>query len=246
MGNRVRIAPRRVAGVAPALLAVVAASGLAGCASSPGEESPPPQYPTTLPGYRVGAPDQLLVTILPEPEVQRSVTIRPDGMISIDLVGDVPAAGRTTEEIAEDIQQRIRRYRRDAAVTVSVVQARSNTVTIFGQVGRQQAFALERQTRVAEALAQSGGVSPFASESHIRVVRTDGTTTTVFTVDLEAIWKGDLSTNILLADGDIIYVPPTAWANIGIQLQVLLFPIQQILGGTSNVAGSALFWQNIF
>jgi polysaccharide export outer membrane protein len=227
-------------GGACAALALVAALG---CASS---QAPPPQFPTTLPGYRLGAPDQLLVTILPDPEVQRSVTIRPDGMISIDLVGDVPAAGRTTEEIAEDIQRRIRRYRRDAAVTVSVVLAQSVTVTIFGQVGRQQSFPLQRQTRIAEALAQAGGVSPYASESKVKVIRTDGTTTTVFTVDLDAIFEGDLSTNILLADGDIIYVPPTVWAQIGIQLQVLLFPIQQVLGGTANVAGSVLFWGGLF
>ena len=78
-----------------------------GCTSF---KSVPPPKPSAYAPYRVGAPDVLEVMILPEPAIQRSVTVRPDGMISLDLIGDVTASGRTINEISADIAQRISRF----------------------------------------------------------------------------------------------------------------------------------------
>ena len=68
--------------------------------------APPPSAPTPS-TYRVGAPDQLLVSILPDPVIERAVTVRPDGMISIDLAGDIRAAGHTVDEIAAEVEKRV-------------------------------------------------------------------------------------------------------------------------------------------
>ena len=86
------------------------------------------------------------------PIIERQVTVRPDGMISVDLIGDLPATGRTVMEIARDIEQRVSRFKRDAVATVSVVLAQSATVTVFGEVQAQGNFPLQRDTRVAEAI----------------------------------------------------------------------------------------------
>ena len=107
--------------------------------------------------YTVGPPDELRVSVLPEPEIQREVIVRPDGMISVDLIGDIPAAGRTTSEIAADIEKRIARYKRDARVTVALKASLSSQVTVLGEVVRPMTFPLARETRISEALGMVGG-----------------------------------------------------------------------------------------
>jgi polysaccharide export outer membrane protein len=217
-------------------LALVALLGAVGCATTPMPAPRAQGYET----YRVGAPDRLTVSILPDPRIEREVVVRPDGMISLDLVGDVPAGGRTTEEIAKDVENRISRFKRGASVTVLVSQANSTAVSLLGEVRGNRSFPLAKETRVAEAIALAGGVNPFASTSHVRVIRGQGGETVVYKVDLDAIEAGDLSTNILLATGDIVYVPPTLWARFGYAVNAILFPFQPLIGVAHSVAGNAI------
>jgi polysaccharide export outer membrane protein len=204
-----------------------------GCATP----APPPK-PGPFAPYRVGAPDQLLVTILPDPVIERTVVVRPDGMITIDLLGDVPAAGLTAEEIARDLETRIARFKRSAKATVSLISANSTAVTVLGEVRRPSSFPLVKNTRVVDAIGQVADVTSLASKGRIRVIRPRGGEIEVYRVDLKAIERGDLSTNIMLAKGDIVYVPPTIWARVGYAFQTVLFPFQPLLG----VAGSAAKW----
>jgi len=213
-------------GVLLALPAVL----LSACIARP---VPPPTSPPPLP-YRVGAPDELLVSILPEPVIERDVVVRPDGRISVDLIGDVMASGSTTEEIAADIRDKISRYKRDAVVTVSVTASRSSTVTIFGQVQTPGTIVLDRETRLAEAIGSAGGTNLFASKGRVRVVRHSRTGTSVLYVNLRDIQYGDQSTNYMLQDGDMVVVPPNAIARVGFALQNLLFPFQQVLSAGSG------------
>lgn len=218
------------------VLVIVAATLFGACATT---DTAPPAAPTAQP-YRIGPPDHLVIHILPEPIIERSVVVRPDGMISIDLVGDVPAAGRTAEEIAEDIQTRIGRYKRDARVTVALQQSLSTEITIFGEVRRPGTFPLDRETRLAAALGRVGGPRPLAALSRIRIIRFEDGQTRVYKSNLKAIEKGDLSSNMLMRGGDIIIVPPTRWASVGYTVAALFFPIQQILGLGSKVTTTVI------
>ena len=218
-----------------ALIGLVLVIG-AGCASP--NTAPPPKA-KAFETYRVGAPDVLSITILPDPKIEREVVVRPDGMISIDLVGDVPAGGRSVEEIAQDVQKRIARYKRGAVVTVGVKRATSTSVTLLGEMAGNRAFALLKETRVAEAIGLSGGLTNFANKDAIRVIRHVSGETVVYIVDMDAILAGDLRTNILLAGGDIIYAPPTLWAKIGHAINAVLYPFQPFLGVGTSLAGSA-------
>lgn len=200
------------------------------------DPTPPPPAPAVS-DYVVGAPDELSISILPEPAISREVRVRPDGMISIDLIGDVQAAGRTPFEIAAAIQQGIGRFKRDAAVNVMVVDSPSQFVTIYGEVLRPGTFPLDTDTRVSEAIGRVGGARPFASLNSIRVIRTIGKETKVIRVRLSDISKGDLSTNIAIREGDLIVVPPTVLARIGYAMQMLLFPFQPLISG-ATAAGS--------
>jgi polysaccharide export outer membrane protein len=223
---------------------VVVALGASALACAGPKPSPPPQAPP-ITGYVVGAPDQLLVHILPEPEIERTVRVRPDGKISIDLIGDVQAAGLTPIKIAESIEQRIARFKRDATVSVSVIDSPSQFVTIYGEVTTPSTFPLNSDMRVSEAIGRVGGTRPFASQNKIRIVRTNGAETKVFRVRLKDISKGDLSTNIVVEEGDLIVVPPTVLARIGYAFQMVFFPFQPILQGASTIGGVAAGTQAI-
>jgi polysaccharide export outer membrane protein len=221
-----------------------------GCRTTYG--SPVATDPTEV--YRVGAPDQLLITVLPEPVISRNVRVRPDGMISFDLVGDVPAAGRTPTEIAKDVETRIGRYKRDASVTVFLAGSSSTTVTILGEAGRQTTFALPRDTRLIEVMGAVGGWRISAAASRIRIIRLKGGEPEIFGADLDAIVKGDLRTNYLLRGGDIIFIPRNLSAAIGLAVGKLLFPMSSVIslgiqggriaimvqtGGAAALAGKA-------
>lgn len=215
--------------------ALVLAIGAIGC-STP--TTPPPAAPPVA-SYVVGAPDQLRITILPEPVITREVRVRPDGKVSIDLIGDVQAAGLTPRQISTSIQEKILRFKRDASVNVSVIDSPSQFVTVYGEVGAPGTFPLSSEMRISEAIGRVGGTRPFASQNKIRIVRTSDGKTQVIRVRLKDISKGDLSTNIMVEEGDLIVVPPTAFARVGYAMQMLLFPFQPLLSGASQVGGVA-------
>ncbi len=100
---------------------------------------------------------------------------------------------------------------------------------------------MTRSTRryAAEAIGTVGGIKwGFAAARRIRVIRTQGGETAVFKVNLNAIQNGDLTTNILLVRGDIVYIPSTAWAKVGYVVQAVLFPLQPFLGIATSAAGN--------
>jgi polysaccharide export outer membrane protein len=195
----------------------------------------------TQPTYIVGAPDSLAVTIMPEPAEVFVVVVRPDGKISVPLVGDMQAGGRTIEEIASDIEEQTSRFKRGAQVTVSLIGAASTDITVLGEVGRPSSFPLVKATRIVEAIGQVGGTRPFASAGNIRVIRSgDDRDTVIHEVDLKAIRRGDLSTNLLLLPGDVVYVPPTFLAKVGYVVQQIFFPFQPVIGLSRQIGGNLL------
>jgi polysaccharide export outer membrane protein len=224
-----------IARLAVVLLGVLAV-GAAGCRTTP---APPPKGGSYA-AYRVGAPDALTVTILPDPVIRNQVIVRPDGMITVELIGDVPAGGRTVDEIAADVENRIARYKRDAKVTIAVEEAQSTAITVLGEVRTQRSFPLQKETRVAEAIGHVGGLSGwgFAAAKRIRVIRSEGGETAVYKINMKAIQKGDLRTNMVLVQGDIVYVPSTWWAKVGYVIQAIFFPFQPFMGVATSVAGS--------
>jgi polysaccharide export outer membrane protein len=208
-----------------------AALGALACTHSP-TAAPDVKYVD----YLIGPPDRLIVSILPDPAVVETVVVRPDGMITIQLVGDVPAGGKTTDQVATDIQNRISRFKRGALVTVALAGAESPVVTVFGEVRNPTTFALTRQMRISEALGTVGGPTLFANADEVQVVR-PGHPTKVIEVDLDAIQDGDLRTNVQVYGGDIVYVPPTALASVGYFFQQLLFPFTPFFGAAGIAGG---------
>jgi polysaccharide export outer membrane protein len=156
-------------------------------------------------GYTIGLGDVLRVAVWRELELTLDVTVRPDGMITVPLLGDVPAAGRTPQKLAETLMGELQRLIENPRVTVSVSQATSARVYVVGQTLRPGEFPLSGRMTVLKALALAGGFKEFARPESIVIVREDQT---VIPFNYKRVAEGkDVSQNVLLAAGDTIVVP---------------------------------------
>ena len=113
-------------------------------------------------------------------------------------------------------------------------------MTVLGEVGVPSSFPLVKATRVVEAIGQVGGTRPFAANGRIRVIRATASSSTTLLVDLSAIQKGDLSSNLLLLPGDIVFVPPTYLARFGYAMQAILYPFSPLLGLANSAGGNLI------
>jgi len=183
-----------------------ALSGAAGLAASPAPpQAPATRQPAASTQYLIGPADLLQVIVWKEPELSRPVTVRFDGMVTVPLIGDVMAAGRTTTQLAETLSQGLKRFIEVPRVTVGVEQANSARFYVVGQVGKSGEFPLSGPTTVLQALALAGGFKDFAKTDDIVIVRKDQT---VVSVNYKRIADGrDVSQNVLLSPGDTIVVP---------------------------------------
>lgn len=153
--------------------------------------------------------DVIRVNVWKEPNHSRDqVLLRPDGIISLPLLGDIKAAGQTIPELTLDVQARLKKFVPDPRVDVSLVTARSYQVFVMGQVARSGGFTSQAPMTVLEALARAGGLSPFAKSSQIFIIwRTaSGELRIPFNYD-EIIAGVRPDQNIRLCRGDIVMVP---------------------------------------
>lgn len=157
--------------------------------------------------YMLGAADVIRVNIWKNTDLSQTVTIDPDGFVSLPLLGDVRAAGLTTDQLAKDLASRLTSYVVNAQVTVSVVEIRSRQVFITGQVGKPGAYPLIVPITVLQLIAQAGGLNTFASRKAIFILRgTSGNVRRLKFNYISAI-HGDVKQNINLQPGDTVIVP---------------------------------------
>lgn len=162
--------------------------------------------------YRIGVDDRLQVSVWRNPELSLTVPVRPDGRISVPLLGDVRAGGRLPEEVAADIETRLKAYLREPKVAVILVELRSHEfisrVRVTGAVRQPVSIPWRQGMTVLDAVLQAGGVTDFASANRTRLYRKGETRAETFDIKLESILKrGDLETNLDVRPGDIITVP---------------------------------------
>lgn len=188
-----------------------------------------PRPIVTATEYRMAPPDVVLVTSKRVREVNNHrETIRPDGKLTLPLLGSVFVAGRTCEEVSAQLQDMARDYYEDADVSVRVVSFRSKRIYVFGEVGRPGPYNYNGTNTVLDTLA-TAQPTRLADPQRIQVLRPapDGKLIRRMTVSLdEMVKKGDTQLNAVLEEGDIIYVPANPLASIGLAFQQLLLPIQ--------------------
>ena len=164
--------------------------------------------PTVNPDtYIIGADDSLQVTVWKEPTLSGTVPVRPDGMISLVLVGDLRAAGRTPMQLGVDITERLKKYIQDPVVTVVVLAVNSQKIFLIGEVGHVGPVMLTPGMTPLQAIAAAGGLSTFANEKHIYILRGVPGKQQKIPFNYKKALKGDNNQGVSLEPGDTIVVP---------------------------------------
>lgn len=187
---------------------------LSACATSPDSGTGPASNEGATPvgEYRIGVDDQVQVNVWRNPDLSVSVPVRPDGMISVPLIGDVQAGGRTPTEVSRAVEEKLSRYMREPQVTVIVTELRSHEfisrVRVTGAVQQPVSLPYRQGMTVLDAVLEAGGLTEFASPNKARLYRRGDEESKVYPVDLGRILsRGDLGTNYYLMPGDIVSVP---------------------------------------
>lgn len=158
--------------------------------------------------YRIGADDELEIIVWTQPQLSGKVTVASDGTIAMPLIGRVPAAGQTPEELKADLEKRYVRYVHDPNATVRVSNPASHVFYVIGEVNKPGAYKLHSGEVLSQALAEAGGFGEFADPSKIRILRHKETETVVLTVNYNVVRSGgDLSADVPVEPGDTVSVP---------------------------------------
>jgi polysaccharide biosynthesis/export protein len=188
---------------APAPAKSAATSGTAGSSLANSATYAGPMDATR---YIIGPEDSLQVTVWKEPTLSGNFPVRPDGMISLVLVGDLPAAGLTPMALSNDITQRLRKYIQDPVVTVAVLGVNSQRIFLVGEVGKVGPVMLTPGMTPLQAIVTAGGLSQFANSKRIYILRTVAGKQQKIPFNYKQALKGE-NTGMTLLPGDTIVVP---------------------------------------
>src|SRR5690606_33156070 len=160
--------------------------------------------------YKIGPLDTLNVVVWRNPDLSTTVTVRPDGRISLPLVEDVAAAGRNPADLSRDIEKSLSKFIREPVVTVIVTSFQglaSEQIRIVGEAAKPQAVPFRQNTTLLDVMIQVGGLTDFADGNGAILVRgsEQGKQYSIRLKDL--LKRGDISANVDMKPGDIIIVP---------------------------------------
>lgn len=175
------------------------------------DAAPVPAVKVPSPGneYFIGPDDVLAINVWKEPEISRTLPVRPDGNISLPLVGDVKASGRTPAQLQKEIRNELVEYLSNPEVTVLVQEAKSHKFNIIGEVEKPGSYIMGGPMTVLDAIATAGGVREFARTTKIYVLRvnTDGSRVRL-PFNYKQVIKGhNLRADVQLQPHDTIVVP---------------------------------------
>ena len=173
------------------------------------QPAPPPKAATDDPSYSIGPEDVISVSVWKEPDFSNTaVPVRPDGMVSLPLLGDVQAAGKTPSQLSEDITVKLKKYIEEPRVTVVVTGMNSRRVFILGEVNHPGPTGMSANMTVLQAISATGGPTAYANTKKIAVLRTEQGKQSKYLFNYKEVIKGNnQDQNIQLKPGDTIVVP---------------------------------------
>jgi polysaccharide export outer membrane protein len=158
--------------------------------------------------YVIGASDVVRVTVWKDPNLSTDVVVRPDGTVTLPLIGEVVASGRTATELQKEVSNRLSAFVKDAVVTVAIEEVNSYRFTVAGNVEHPGLFTSRYYLTVSEALALAGGPNRYASTSSMVIVRNGGGKIHRIPIDYDAILSGESpEQDIVILPGDAVRVP---------------------------------------
>lgn len=201
------IPPAAVAQETPAPSTAPVATGSAAPATAATSKDESTKDSTDVNHYIIGPEDALQVTVWKEPTLSGTIPVRPDGMISLVLLGDLRAAGLTPMQLSADITERLKKYIQDPVVSVVVLGINSQRIFVVGEVGHVGAVSMTAGMTPLQAIAAAGGLSPFANSKHIYILRAVGNKRQKIPFNYKQALKGENKQDVSLEPGDTIVVP---------------------------------------
>lgn len=182
---------------------------VAGCAT-PKYPAAPPTYEGVDYNYRIGSADEVNVIVWRNPELSKSVPVRPDGKITTPLIDDLDAFGKTSTELAREMEKALAKYIRDPVVTVIVtkfVGPPTEQVRVIGEAAKPQVLPYQKEMTVLDVMIAAGGLTDFAdgNAAHIFRPAEGGKLYSVRLRDL--VKRGDITANVAMRPGDILIIP---------------------------------------
>jgi polysaccharide biosynthesis/export protein len=172
------------------------------------DKKPAPQAPALSDDYRLGPGDKLRIEVYKDPQLSQSVQVRPDGKITLPLVGDLEATSHTPIELRDTITKSLKEYVTNPTVTVIVVEALASKIYVMGEVTHPGTMELHGPTTILQALAMAGGFKEFANTKDVKVLRPNGDRGAVQTLkfNYRDVLNGD-ARPFYLRSGDTVVVP---------------------------------------
>jgi polysaccharide export outer membrane protein len=196
------------------LVVLCSLAAAAGCASLPwfdsgdGAQPQAALAPATIDVYRLGCSDVVEVNVWKEPDLTRAVVVRSDGKVSLPLLGEVPAEGKTTSDFGAELAKAYQSFLENPTVTVTVLQANSSKFYVMGQVTRPGEYALVRGITVVQGVSTAGGFTEWANSRKLVLLRRAGGKEQRVRVNYREIVSGQRpQDNYVLLPGDTIVVP---------------------------------------
>jgi len=189
-------------------LVVSCASDLPSVKTLAMHEESNPATSTSDDSYLIGPGDILSIDVWKEPDLSKQVSVRLDGHISLPLVNDVEAAGLTSTELREQLEEKLKDFVDVPEVSVTLRESRSKRIYLLGKINRPGEYALQKNMTIVQAISLAGGLAEWADSSDIKLIRKIKGTEKTFRVDYDAIVSGeDLGQNIFLQPDDTLFVP---------------------------------------
>ena len=197
------------------LLIFLSGSLIISCTTIEMKTLPPATYRTSMPAYIIASGDNLEIFVWDSPQlVSTQVLVRPDGKITIPLAEDVQASGKTPNELARELENRLTRYIKNPVVSVKVnsfVGRYSEQVRIIGQAAKPQSLPYTENMTLLDVLIAVGGLTKFADGNRATIVRAVSGEQNIFRVRLDDLINyGDISANVDMLPGDVLIIPE-AW-----------------------------------
>lgn len=186
---------------------------MGGCASQRASTSAPSRSPEVPPPlstaeYRIGPEDVLEIVVWKNLDLSKTVTVRPDGMITLPLIGELRAGGLTANDVRNEIKARLERYKEMPEVSVTVTDVRSYSLFILGEVRTPGRYQVKTATTLLQALALAGGFTQFADTNGIVVVRRDPRESVLKEQRIMVRYKDLVKRgDVALSPGDTVIVP---------------------------------------
>lgn len=201
--------------------------------------------------YVIGPRDEIELTVWKCPELTTRAMVRPaDGMVSLPLIGDVKASGLSPQELADVVGEKISYYVKQPRLMIKVIKMGEKKVFIFGEVLRPGVFKLDKGDRVVDLLAMAGGFNDNALKSGAYVIRGGYSDSKVIRINLgRLIHKGDMTQNVFLEEGDVIYIPMQEIENLNYALRKIfpsMYFAERLNDLKTNIMAGGYDWHEVW